>query len=95
MIRSAGTPSARSSAAVAEAQCALTAALGTSRPDLVIAFVAREATAELDELPGLVARHLAPRAFIGCTAAAVVDTGACSATRFPSLTLTAALLTAV
>lgn len=85
------------SAAVDEATAALADSLGTSRPDLVVAFVAREMSAELDELPDLVAGRLAPRAFVGCTAAAVVGSSGHrrASTRAPSLALTAALLPGV
>lgn len=85
------------STALNELKEALLARLDAPRPDLVVGFAARETAEDLDELPAMVAHYLAPRAFVGCTAAAVVGDVAPrrAAPRAPSLCLSAAVLPGV
>lgn len=56
-----------------EAACAaIQEGLAGQRPDLVMAFASPHHMAELPSLTALVAERLAPRAFLGCTAAGVI-----------------------
>ncbi|MFH1570283.1 MAG: FIST C-terminal domain-containing protein [Gemmatimonadota bacterium] len=82
--------------ALTEIRGQLRGTLGSPPPDLVVAFAATDRVEDLEELPGLVAEVLAPRAFLGCTAAAVVGAPAMAASgRAPVLSATAASLPGV
>ncbi len=61
--------------AMTELKRELVEQLGSTRPDLVCAFVSQGYEGDYEQIPDLVRQHLAPGALIGCTAMGVIGAG--------------------
>ena len=62
-------------AAATELKRDISRQLGRNSADLVLAFLTPHYEEAYDRIPALIADHLSPKAFIGCTAAGVIGNG--------------------